>query len=92
MSTAMAKHILVKDKPQAEELKLRLAKGEAFDKLAKKFSTCGSAKRGGDLGEIKKGQLVGSVEKVVFQMPLKVIHGPVKSKFGFHLIQVYYRD
>ena len=92
MATAMAKHILVKTQAEADKLKQRLASGEAFDQLAKKHSTCSSAKRGGDLGEIRRGQLVKSVEQVVFNKPLKTIHGPVKSKFGFHLIQVYYRD
>ena len=53
--TAMAKHILVKNKEDAEKLKKRLSKGEAFDVLAKKYSTCNSAKKGGDLSEIRKG-------------------------------------
>jgi peptidyl-prolyl cis-trans isomerase C len=60
--------------------------------LAKKHSTCNSAKKGGDLGEIRKGQLVKSVEQVIFKKPLRQVHGPVKSQFGFHLIEVYYRD
>jgi peptidyl-prolyl cis-trans isomerase C len=49
-------------------------------------------KKGGDLGEIHKGQLVKPVEKIIFNQALKKIHGPVKSKFGFHLIKIYYRD
>jgi peptidyl-prolyl cis-trans isomerase C len=57
----------------------------------KKHSTCNSAKKGGDLGEICKGQLVKSVEQVIFKKPLKQVHGPVKSQFGFHLLEVYYR-
>ncbi len=51
--TAMARHILVKHKDDAENIKQQLAKGGDFAKLAKKHSTCNSAKRGGDLGEIK---------------------------------------
>ena len=92
MKKAMARHILLKDKAQAEGVKLRLEKGEDFAKLAKKFSTCPSKKNGGDLGEISRGQLVKVVENIVFKKPLKVIHGPIKSQFGFHIIQVYYRD
>jgi peptidyl-prolyl cis-trans isomerase C len=90
--TAMARHILVKHKDDAEKIKQRLSKGESFDVLAKKYSTCNSAKKGGDLGEVRKGQLVKSVEQVIFKKPLKQVHGPVKSPFGFHLIEVYYRD
>lgn len=89
---AMARHILVKRKEDAENIKQKLLKGEPFDMLAKKHSTCNSSKKGGDLGEIRKGQLVKPVEQVVFKKPLKQVHGPVKSQFGFHLIEVYYRD
>ncbi len=92
MRSAMAKHILVKSKQEAEDLKQRLAKGENFAKLAKKYSTCPSRKREGDLGEIYPGQLVKSVEQVIFNKPLLKVHGPVKSKFGFHLIVVYFRN
>jgi peptidyl-prolyl cis-trans isomerase C len=89
---AMARHILVKHKDDAEKIKQRLVKGEPFDVLAKNHSTCNSSKTGGDLGEIHKGQLVKPVEQVIFKKPLKQVHGPVKSQFGFHLIEIYYRD
>lgn len=92
MSLAMAKHILLKDKEMAESLLLQLAKGAEFEKLAQKHSLCPSKKRGGDLGEIRKGQLVSSVEQVIFKQALKKVHGPVKSKFGYHLIWVYFRQ
>jgi len=88
----MAKHILVKTKDEAEVLKQRLAKGEDFARLAKKHSICSSRKREGDLGEIYPGQLVKPVEQVVFNKPLLKVHGPVKSRFGFHLIVVYFRN
>jgi peptidyl-prolyl cis-trans isomerase C len=92
MSIAMAKHILVRTKEEADALKTKLDHGEKFDLLAKKYSLCASKKKGGDLGEIHKGQLVKPVEKIIFNQALKKIHGPVKSKFGFHLIKIYYRD
>jgi peptidyl-prolyl cis-trans isomerase C len=92
MKSAMARHILVKQKQDALELMQRIGKGESFETLAKKYSTCPSKKRGGDLGEVRPGQLVKSVEQVIFKKPTNKVHGPVKSKFGFHLIEVYYRD
>ncbi|MCP1645339.1 peptidyl-prolyl cis-trans isomerase C [Pseudomonas citronellolis] len=92
MPVAMARHILVKTAAEAEQLKQRLAKGEDFAALAKKHSTCPSGKHGGDLGELRPGQLVRSVDAVVFKKPLNVVHGPVKSQFGYHLVQVYFRD
>ncbi|MCK9236719.1 MAG: peptidylprolyl isomerase [Thiopseudomonas sp.] len=92
MTMAMVRHILVKTKEEAEALKKRLDKGEAFDQLARKYSTCPSGKKGGDLGEIRPGQLVKSIDTVVFKKPVRITHGPVKSQFGYHLVHVYFRD
>jgi len=91
MAKAMARHILVKTKEEAEKIKQQLENGGNFFALAKKFSECPSKKKGGDLGEIKPGQLVKSVEQVIFKKELKITHGPIKSKFGYHLIQTYFR-
>jgi peptidyl-prolyl cis-trans isomerase C len=92
MPIAMARHILVKTEAEAAELKKRLAAGEPFDVLAKKHSTSPSKKRGGDLGEVKPGQMVRAIDQIIFKKPLKQIHGPVKSQFGYHLVQVFFRD
>ena len=92
MAKAMARHILVNTEAEAAQLKARIAKGEAFDVLARKFSTCPSGKRGGDLGVVRPGQMVGAIDAVIFKKPVKVVHGPIKSKFGYHLVQVFYRD
>jgi len=91
MSTAMARHILVKSKQEAEQIKQRIAKGEDFAKLAKKYSSCNSAKKGGDLGEVRPGQMVKSIDNVIFKMPTNKVHGPIKSQFGYHLVEVYFR-
>ncbi|QDP00870.1 peptidylprolyl isomerase [Thalassotalea sp. PS06] len=92
MAMASARHILVNDKFLAEKLKKRLEKGEDFGQLAKKYSTCPSGKRGGDLGEFRKGQMVKAFDDVVFKKEILKIHGPVKTQFGFHLIQTIYRN
>lgn len=92
MRSAMAKHILVKTKLEAEKLKARLDKGEDFAQLAKKYSTCPSKKRDGDLGEVYPGQLVKPIENVIFKRPLSKVHGPIKSRFGYHLVVVYFRS
>ncbi|MBN3563737.1 peptidylprolyl isomerase PpiC [Aliamphritea spongicola] len=89
---AAAIHILVKTKPEAEKILKQLEKGEDFAKLAKKHSICPSAKRGGDLGEFRKGKMVKAFDDVVFKKPLLKVHGPVKTKFGYHLIKTIYRD
>lgn len=91
MARACARHILVKTKEEAEALKQQLAKGADFASLAKKKSLCSSAKRGGDLGEFGPGKMVKAFDNVVFKKPLLTVHGPVKTKFGYHLIETIYR-
>lgn len=92
MKTAMARHILFKDEQSALIVKEALAKGGDFAKLARLHSQCPSKKKGGDLGEIRPGDLVKPVEQVIFKKALKTVHGPIKSKFGYHLIEVYFRS
>jgi peptidyl-prolyl cis-trans isomerase C len=92
MATACARHILVKTLEEAEKLKMELQKGADFAQLAKRHSTCPSGKKGGNLGEFRQGQMVKSFDDVVFKKPVLTLHGPVKTKFGFHLIETIYRD
>lgn len=92
MPKAMARHILVKTEAEAAALKKRIAAGEAFDVLARKYSTCPSGKRGGDLGEFSKGDMVKAFDDAVFKGELLTVLGPVRTKFGFHLIKVLYRS
>jgi len=92
MAKAAARHILVKTKEQAESIKQQLAKGADFGKLAQKYSICNSAKKGGDLGEFSPGKMVKAVDNIVFKKPVLKVHGPVKTKFGFHLIETIYRN
>jgi peptidyl-prolyl cis-trans isomerase C len=91
MPIANARHILVKTKDEADKLKLQLANGAEFDRLAKKHSLCRSSKQGGDLGEFSPGEMLKSFDNVVFKKPLLTVHGPIKTKFGYHLIQAIYR-
>lgn len=92
MAMALARHILVKTREEAEALKKRLAGGGDFGKLAKKHSSCKSGRRGGDLGEVRPGQMVKPIDQVIFKKPTNQVHGPIKSQFGFHLVEVVYRD
>ncbi len=88
---ASAVHILVKSKEKCEEIKKKIEKGADFGKMARQFSICPSGKKGGDLGEFRKGQMVKQFDDVVFKQELYKVHGPVKTKFGFHLIKILYR-
>ena len=92
MAKACARHILVKTKDEAEAIKKQLADGKDFALLAKKHSLCkSSAKKGGDLGEFPPGKMLKAFDNVVFKKPVLKVHGPVKTKFGFHLIETIYR-
>ena len=88
--TAAALHILVKHQTLAEDIIKQLSKGAKFDVLAKKHSTCPSGKKGGSLGEFKKGQMVPQFDKVCFSGELITPH-LVKTKFGWHVIKILYR-
>tara|TARA_R110000803_G_scaffold177660_4_gene240023 strand:- start:2559 stop:2951 length:393 start_codon:yes stop_codon:yes gene_type:complete len=92
MASACARHILVKSEKLAQELKAKIAKGADFGQLAKKNSTCPSGKKGGDLGEFKPGQMVKAFDDVVFKKSILTVHGPIKTKFGYHLIETIYRN
>ncbi|TBR41090.1 peptidylprolyl isomerase [Marinomonas agarivorans] len=88
--TAHALHILVKQKESALEIMKGLQKGGRFDLLAKRHSICPSAKKGGDLGEFKRGEMVPAFDKAVFKGPLLELQ-LVKTKFGWHIVKVLYR-
>lgn len=90
---ACASHILLKTEQQAKDVLKQVQKGAKFDQLAKQHSSCPSAKKGGDLGEFRKGTMVPAFDKAVFAKGSedKKVIGPIKTKFGFHLIQVLYK-
>lgn len=85
-----ARHILVKDEAKAKELTEKLkANPNDFEKLAKENSEDpGSKDKGGDLGTFGKGAMVAEFETAAFAAKTNEIVGPVKSEFGYHIIQV----
>ena len=82
-----AAHILVKREDQAKDILLKINGGENFGEMAKKFSTCPSGKKGGDLGWFTRGKMVKEFEKAAFDGQKGQIVGPVKTDFGYHLIK-----
>jgi peptidyl-prolyl cis-trans isomerase C len=98
--TVTASHILIdtrtiKDekglnqaKEETERLKNELDNGADFAKLAEENSDCPSAKSGGELGVIARGQMVEEFEKTAFNTEVNGISEPVKTKFGYHIIKI----
>ncbi len=83
-----ARHILVKDEKTANEVYEKVKKGEDFGKVAKKYSTGPSASNGGELGYFGKGKMVKPFETAAFALKVGEISKPVKTSFGYHVIQV----
>ncbi|MGI8606265.1 MAG: peptidylprolyl isomerase [Gaiellaceae bacterium] len=81
------RHIIVKSKQKAAELRKELEGGASFAALAKEFSTDkGSAKQGGKL-TVSKGQTVAPFDKIAFSIDEGETSAPVKTEFGWHIIE-----
>ncbi len=95
-----ARHILIKvaadadqkavaaAKQKIEMIAKRLNNGDDFAALAKQYSEGPSAKKGGELGWFKQGTMVPEFDQAVFSMDKGDVSKPVKTQFGYHLIQL----
>ncbi len=93
MASASARHILVHDEAMCSELKEKINSGEiTFEQAAKDSSACPSGAEGGALGSFGQGQMVPEFDKVVFNDEVGVVHGPVKTQFGYHLLEITERS
>ncbi|WP_304640069.1 peptidylprolyl isomerase [Pseudomonas sp.] len=92
MPRATARHILVNSEAKCNELKAAIEGGADFAKVARDNSTCPSGRSGGDLGSFGPGQMVKEFDQVVFSAPVNVVQGPVKTQFGYHLVEVTSRQ
>lgn len=95
-----ARHILIKlsevvsesdGKKKMDGIKERLDNGEKFEVLARQFSEDGTASSGGDLGWVNPGDTVPQFEKAMNDLKDNQISEPVRSPFGWHIIQVLER-
>ncbi len=92
MAKATARHILVDSEEQCNSLKQQIEDGADFAEIAKEHSSCPSGRKGGDLGEFGPGQMVKEFDEVVFSGELNTVHGPVKTQFGYHLLEITSRE
>jgi len=94
------RHILIKltevvseneAKQKMDSIKERLDNGTKFEDMARQYSEDGSANNGGDLGWVTPGDTVPQFEKAMNDLAPGEISAPVRSPFGWHIIQVIER-
>lgn len=88
MVQATARHLLVSSEEQCQALKQQILDGADFAQIARAHSSCPSGAQGGELGSFGPGMMVREFDEVVFSAPLNVVQGPVKTQFGYHLLEV----
>lgn len=81
------RHILVKSKDRANEIYDQLKAGADFAALAKRYSLDPGSKDDGGKLTISRGQTVGPFDTTAFLLPEGSISRPVKTEFGYHVIQ-----
>ncbi|MBW2107957.1 MAG: peptidyl-prolyl cis-trans isomerase [Deltaproteobacteria bacterium] len=85
---ARVQQVLVADKLLADKLLKRLAQGEDFAELARRYSTAPEADRGGDMGYIARGELPESLESPIFDLTPGAVSRVVHSPYGYHIFKV----
>jgi len=84
-----ARHVLLEKEEQAKDIIAKLKKGEKFEDLAKQSKDTGSAQSGGDLGWASASSFVKPFSDAMIALkPNMVTDMPVKTDFGFHVIQL----
>jgi len=89
---AHASHILVDSKAEALQIREKCTSLKAFQKMARKKSSCPSKGNNGDLGWFRNGQMVRPFDTAVWSMPVGEVSDPVRTEFGWHLIWVHEKD
>jgi len=88
MAYATARHILVSSEEECNTLKAEIENGATFESVAQSYSQCPSSASGGSLGQFSPGQMVPEFDQVVFNGDVGVLYGPIKTQFGYHLLEV----
>jgi peptidyl-prolyl cis-trans isomerase SurA len=73
---------------ELEEILERISRGESFAELAKKYSDCGSAAAGGDLGYFGRGEMVKNFENTAFSLKPGQVSDIIETQFGYHIIKL----
>jgi peptidyl-prolyl cis-trans isomerase C len=85
----LVRHILFSDPSEAESAARRAEKGEPFERLMREAEEAGY--KAGDLGFVEKGDVDKDFEEAAFDAPTGSVAGPVRTIYGYHLLQVLER-
>lgn len=91
MVRAAARHILVETEEACEKIKTKIQDGADFAEMAREHSQCPSSEQGGELGEFSPGEMVPEFDAVVFKAEVGKVHGPIRTQFGYHLVEIVRR-
>jgi len=83
---------LVDTEEKCLQLKEKIQEGEDFAEIARIHSNCPSKAQGGDLGKFGPGMMVKEFDEAVFSADVNSLQGPVKTQFGYHLLEVTSRE
>ena len=92
MTQATARHILVDSESKCQTLIDEIKGGADFAALAKEHSSCPSGKEGGSLGTFGPGQMVAEFNTACFEGEVGEVQGPIKTQFGYHVVEVTERS
>lgn len=81
-------HILVRSRPEAERALATIRSGTPFDTVAESFSIDQTASQGGDLGYMRRGEMIHELEEPAFRLKVGEVSDVIASSYGYHLIKV----
>ena len=85
LTTKDIAELLLENLQSCEDRDLML---KMFARLAKKYSACGTRKKGGDLGFLEFNTTAPELEKAAQEAPVGEVRGPVNSRYGYHIFVV----
>jgi len=81
-------HILVRSRPEAERALADIRAGTPFENIAASVSIDQTASQGGDLGYMRRGEMVHELEEAAFELKVGDVGDVIESSYGYHVIKV----
>ncbi len=81
-------HILVRNRPEAERAREEILRGTPFETVAASFSIDQTAPTGGDLGYMRRGEMIHELEEVAFSLKVGEVSNVIASGYGYHILKV----